>query len=584
MTWVRISPYLKNWPGGGPPPVFEINSDENGSAVIEIAWDPQALRAPASYPDPLRYYRSDLAVHADVRKASGAGTLSVSVPAQTITLSGGRAQWEMPAALWAGYVEDSLKLVGSGGPATTFSGNLYYRVRMTPVGAAQAAIWPTDQALKGPGAADAPHVSVLPMSATIGSQVVPDEAAIAALGGIPLVPDLWARLLRAVWAAAPPNDPVRRSLQDVFAHQTYKALPVAARSDILKLWLMAGKSRPKIPLLLSREVVTGTNVTTPIVSKIAYKGGLNLVQNLLQLVTTSPHPDLGAFTREQIVDDVIWEILDPNGQINQGGAGTCVPTSIQAFLISVNPAEYARLQAGWLGRAGSVELANGSTATVPPGVLQIHRYSQPIGGWTPSNAGFLARTYSEMAFQGAILRFAKGSAFPTSNGTEAQIQAVFQYTFQNGLSQADRKKAVDALFGANFRLSKVVWPPGPAGFAAEQAAVATAFATDMAARPRALLLALYWRTPPSTPLPAGAQLNQFFPSHVVLPIRIDGGRVYYKNPQYAGSAPVPGMANGGLDTNPPRRFEDIGACLESISLSDLAQWILCYEVSDKALT
>lgn len=579
MTWARIHPYLKNWPGGGPPPVFEINADENGTAVIDLAWDPQALRNPASYQDQLRFYSSGDPFSATVARASGNGSLSISIPTQTITLTGNRAEWAMPADLWAGYVEESLKRLAAGGPATNFSGNLYYRVRMTPTNAAQATIWPADAALTGSGAASAPHITILPMSASVASQVVPDDAAVSGLGGIPLIPNLYANLLRAIWTGAPETDPVRRSLQDVFAHPTFKSVPVGARTDILKLWLFAGNSRARLPRLLSRQVVTGSNVTTPVVSKIAYKGGKNLVQNLLDLVLTSPHPDLGAQTREQIVDDVITEILDPNGQVNQGMAGTCVPTSIQAFLINVNPAEYARLQVGWLGRTGSVELADGSTASVPPGVLQIARYSTPVAGWTPTNSGFFARTYSEMAFQGAMLKFAKGASFPSSNGTEAQTQAVFRYTFENGLSMAERKKAVDALFGVTFRNSTESWPPDTGvAFATGQTALATAFVADLTAHPRQLLLAMYWGNAPRLPLPAGSSWG----GHVVVPIRVDGGRVFFKNPQYAGSNPGAKVA-GGTDNNPPRRYEDPSSSLESMTIADLAQWIKSYSVSDTAL-
>jgi|JI10StandDraft_1071094.scaffolds.fasta_scaffold02911_3 hypothetical protein len=572
MRWARIQPYLKNWPGGGPPPVFEINAEENGAAVIDIAWDPQALRNPASYEDQLRFYSSGDPFSATVPKASGNGSLSISIPTQTITLAGGRAEWVMPADLWAGYVEESLKLVG-GGPGTNFSGNLYYRVRVTPPAGAQATIWPADAALTGAAAAGAPHVTILPMSATIASQVVPDDAAVAAMNGFRGL------LLRAIWAAAPVADPVRKSLQDVFAHATYKNLSVAERSAILTLWLFAGRSREKIPSMLSRQVVTGSNVTTPIVSKIAYKGGKSLVENLLQLVTTMPHPDLGARTREQILDDVIREILDPNGQVNQGMAGTCVPTSIQAFLINVNPAEYARLQVGWLSTTGSAELADGSTATVPPVVLQISRYSTPIGTWTPANTGFFARTFSEIAFQGAMLKFAKGGSFPTTDGSEPQNQALFKFTFENGLTMAERKKVLDALFAGNFKNSVEAVPAATTpAFATTQNNLATAFQTDFAAHPRELVLALWWGPAPRLPLPTG----QSFGGHVVVPVRVEGGRVFFKNPQYAGSSPGSKVA-GGTSTNPPRRYEDPSASLESMTLTDLAEWIKSYSVSDKAL-
>ena len=44
--------------------------------------------------------------------------------------------------------------------------------------------------------------------------------------------------------------------------------------------------------------------------------------------------------------------------------------------------------------------------------------------------------------------------------------------------------------------------------------------------------------------------------HAVMGVRRDGGRIFYKNPQYAGSNPQPGTVQGGLNTNPPRRYED----------------------------
>jgi hypothetical protein len=259
------------------------------------------------------------------------------VPVQTIELGGNRAVWSMPAGLWAGYVEDSLKTLASP-PATTFSGNLYYRVRLTPPGAAGAEIWPPDGALDGPAARDAPHIGMIRMSATAQSQVVPDEDAVTRLGGVPGVPTLWTSVLRGIWNGSAETDPVRLSLAAVFAHPAFKDATAIERTQILRLWLFAGRSREKIPVLLSRQAVIGSGVTVPIIQKTALKGGKKLVAQLLALLDIAPHPDLVATTREQLLHDVITEILDPNGQVNQGGAGTCVPTSLQTFLIDINPA------------------------------------------------------------------------------------------------------------------------------------------------------------------------------------------------------------------------------------------------------
>jgi hypothetical protein len=586
MTWVRIQPFLTNWPGGGEPPVFEINSDENGTAVVELAWDPQALCAPATYPDPLRYYSTGHSLSASVPRASGGGTLSVSVPVQTIQLAGGRAVWTIPAALWAGYVEESLKTLGSP-PATTFSGNLYYRVRLTPPGGATATVWPPDAVLTSGTALAAPHIGVLRLSASTQSQVMPDDAAVTALGGIPGFPALWANVLRGIWRTSPETDPLRMSLAAVFAHPAFKSAAPATRTDLLRLWLFAGRSREKIPQLLSRQVVTGSNVVTPVIEKTAYKGGKKLVPQLLDLLTVAPHPDLGVVTKEQLLDDVITEILDPNGQVNQGGAGLCVPTSIQAYLIAANPAEYARLQVGWLSRTGAAELANGSTATVPPGIFQIARYSQsltlPAGGtFTPNNTGFLFRTYSEMAFQGAVMSYGQGAAFPVSNGTEAALQNIFVTVYKGGLGSTDTKRAMDGLFGVNFTLSAIGWPPGP-GLAATQVSIRDAFLAKLTAAQQPVLFTMYWGKPPTTPVPTGVAPASFFGTHAVVATRREGGKVFFKNPQYAGSNPAPSAVAGGNNTNPPRHYEDPRSSLESITEPDLAAWIYWYLAPDTAI-
>ena len=58
-NWVRIRSELYNWTMSPLPPTFEITSNENGQAVIELAWDPQAMLAPSTGYVPLRYYSSD---------------------------------------------------------------------------------------------------------------------------------------------------------------------------------------------------------------------------------------------------------------------------------------------------------------------------------------------------------------------------------------------------------------------------------------------------------------------------------------------------------------------------------------------
>lgn len=568
MEWIRIYPLVQNWPGGGPPPTFDISADENGSVVIELAWDPQALAAPASYTTPLRYYSSGTAFSATLTDSSGASR-SVSIPAQNIQLSGNRAVWTLPQALWDAYIEETLKSLRNP-PTSTFARNIYYRVRATAPGASQARIWPSDSVLNGANASAAPHIGILPISALPSSQVVPDQAAVAAMGGIPpFFPNLWSDVLLGLWRHLPENDPSRQSLVRIFAHQAFTSATVPIRAAVLKLWLFAGPTaRPRLPQLLGRNVVTGSNVTAPIISKTDLRGGKTLVENLLALLFISPHPDLvNVTTKEQLLDDVITEILDPNGQVNQGAAGTCSPTSLQTLVITINPSEYVRLQNGWLSSSGRATLPNGAAADVPASVLRIANYANVAG------QPFLMRTFSELAFQASILKYAQGASFPAFTGTAQNINQIFQATIAGGLTSDQTKRALDGIFNVNFTTHYISLPinSGNAGWVATQRAIRDGVVSDLPARQQQMLMATFWSQP-----------YQF--GHVVMAVRRDSSRIFFKNPQYPGSNPGPGIAQGGNGTNPPRRYDDPTQSMESISESDLATWIKGYWVPDTVIS
>ncbi len=568
MEWVRIHSLIQNWPGGGPPPVFDISADENGSVVVELAWDPQALMAPGTYTDPLRYYSSDIAFNATVTADNGS-TRSISVPAQTIQLTNNRATWSMPQALWDGYMEETFKTLRTP-PTTTFSRNIYYRVRATAAGASQARIWPSDSVLRGPNASAAVHIGILPISATPSSQVVPDNAAVRAMGGPVLLPTLWGDILTLMWRHLPENNPNRQALVRIFAHQAFTGADLPTKAAILKLWLFAGpRARPRLPQLLDRRAVVGSNLTMPVISKIALRGGKTLAENLLALLNITPHPDLtGVVTKEQLLDDVITEILDPNGQINQGAAGTCSPTSLQTLLITINPSEYARLQLGWLSASGRAILANGGVADVPVGILKIANYANVAG------QPFLMRTYSELAFQAAILKYAQGNSFPAFAGTPQSMNQIFQATVAGGLTSDQTKRALDAAFNVNFTTHYISLPADSsnAAWVSAQRAIRDGLVRDLPVHQQQMLVAMFWSQPYNF-------------GHMVLGLRREPGssRLFFKNPQYPGSHPAPGIAQGGAANNPPRRYEDPTQALESIAEADLASWIKGYWVPDTAI-
>ena len=182
------------------------------------------------------------------------------------------------------------------------------------------------------------------------------------------------------------------------------------------------------------------------------------------------------------------------------------------------------------------------------------------------------RTFSELAFQAAILKFGQGARFPALTGTPENMNTIFQATITAGMSYDEIKRASDALFLRTFTTHLIpsagqCHQPGLGYRAAGSAQYTLA---DLPAHQQ-LILATWWN-----PLYTGA--------HAVMAVRMDGGRIFYKNPQYAGSNPIPGIAQGGLNTNPPRRYEDPSQSLESITTSDLGSWIIAYWVPNLALT
>ncbi|PSB17119.1 hypothetical protein C7B65_19610 [Phormidesmis priestleyi ULC007] len=572
MTWARIRSFLGSLPGGGEPPVLEVTSDENGDAVIELAWDPAALMAPASYPasEALRYYSTNINFNATLIKDNGA-TMTLNVPAQRIQLTGGRATWVMPQNLWDAYVEETFKTLRSPS-TTTFVRSIYYRVRVTPPGGSQAVLYPTDATLQNLSSVPTwlqSRISILTISGDAVAQVVPDMAAVEAMGGIALFPNLWKSVLLMFWKALPLNDPNRGSLAAIFAHPNFQSIAdVNIRGKILKLWLFAGATaRPRLAQLLDRQTAIGSNITTTIILKQDLRGGKTLVENLLSLLDINPHPDFVTLTsKEQLLDNVITEILDPNGQINQGSANTCSPTSIQTLLITVNPSEYVRLQLGLLSPTGATQLANGSSISIPPGIFQLFRYPNPAG------QPFIVRTYAELAFQSTILKYARGGAFPAYDPSAAAnaangINTVFQASVNHGLAADETKRALDGIFNVNFTKHYIPLT-SQADEQAAQPGIHTDFLSTLPAKQQQMILAMFWSQPYNF-------------GHAVLAVRRDNGRIFFKNPQYPGSHPP--AAIGTTATNPPRRYDDPSAALESIAESDLLTWIKGYWVPDVAI-
>jgi hypothetical protein len=554
-NWVRIRPTLYNWTLTDTPPIFEINADENGSVIVELAWDPQALMNPSTYPDPLRYYSTNVEFNHTISKADG-GSLAVSVPAQTIALRDGRVSWAMPQALWDGYREEAMKALATP-PGSVFARRLYYRVRYHPTGASAAICWPPDASIENNR--NAPSMGIIALRTAPSTQVLPDQPAVNAMGGIPLIaPTLWGDLLMAYWRMLPESSSDRQSLVNIFSHANFtNHIETEIRGKILRLWLFGGPNRRRIPDMLSERFRTQFGLEMTVFKQTDLRGEGMLIDHLLEITAIDPHADLtGVLASEQLIDDVLSEIMDPNGQNVFGRTGNTSISGLNCFLILENAAEYVRLLKGLMGTSGQATLANGDTLQIPEGIYRVQSEAPP------SNPTFVARRYSELALLSSVLKYSMGNQYPNYDPSAAVydpngVGQAFFSAMRQGLTKAQLTRALSALLGRNVTSSNR--GPSPA--------VRDAFREELSSSTRPLLLTLWWDGQPASAAVGG---------HAVVALREDAGRIFFRNPLYAGSSPPATAVSNTTIANPPRRHEDPTEALESIGDADLGDWILWY--------
>ena len=178
-TWARVRSILYNWTEGATPPAFEVISNENGRAVIELAWGSADIPAPPAVDPaaPLRYYNTGERFKHSITKADGS-TVALDIPEQSIVLRDNRAVWTMPQPLWDAYREELTKARKTP-PASQMKPMLYYRVRFEPTGAASAVIWPDDSSFNASPLNN--RMGIIALNVNPSAQVPPDQEAIQAM-------------------------------------------------------------------------------------------------------------------------------------------------------------------------------------------------------------------------------------------------------------------------------------------------------------------------------------------------------------------------------------------------------------------
>jgi hypothetical protein len=544
MRWVRVHTHYDIWAANGPAPTFCITSDDDGEAFIEIAKTPELLFRPVSDTNDLWncYF-------------SQTGSSDSSVAAETINIVNGRADYTLPQAVW----EQMRSVASNTQPELQ---GLYYRVRARPSAASsEAYISHTDGQIQ---AGQVPFINVIPLSGDLQTETpVPDTAAVQQL-------DWFSKIMLAVIQLLPDSDPGRSALNTMLTHPTYEGQSSPRiRAQMLKLFVYAGgNGRQLMEKLLDMRVAVGSRsdgsqMTEP---GLFYRDERNEGTTLDHLLATwNIRLDKRIpLAMSEVIYEVMQELVDPPGQVNQGAAGTCAATSIQTYTIIRNPAEYARWCRYILDKNSNhrVRLANGDWMQANPEAFDTATWQNT----SPTASGnfllAIGRTYSERGIQAAVMDYAN---FRLSYNPETD-------RFQNWLGQAigsglwffEISRALEAIFNQSW--------VGEFGGGGDGHTNNPQAAND---------LVTYFN---QGGLPCVIGMSWGTGAHAVLGLRVENDRIIFKNPQYRGSLPLTGYADGANLNNPTRRIHDVSRSEESMSLNDLRAviWGFCRESSAPA--
>lgn len=548
-TWVRVRPTFYNWTIADTPPSFEIFANENGRASIELAWGSQDIPTPPALDpaEPLRYYQTGEELNVTITKADGS-SMPVAIPEQTIQLVEAKATWTMPQVLWDAYREE-LRKGGQTPPASQMQPMLYYRVRFEPTGAGQPVVWPADQSFTSPLNN---RMGIIGLNVAPSTQVREDQQAVDAMPRLK-------QQLEDLWDVLPPAHPDHAALMAIFTHRFFtNHIETEIRGKILTLWMLAGPARQRLHLLIERMHRNENGLEMTVFKQRCLRENTMLIDHLLELANMVPHPEIpGAQPSEQIIDDVLNEILDPNGQGNQGDAIVGVPAAIQTLMINTNAAEYVRLLRGLLSQHARTRLAGGNSVQLPDNIFSAILSAGAQGD------PFLVRTNSECAFQTAVMALALGADFPTIDPTATAnaprgANTVLQRVMNDELTPAQTQTVLAALLG-NAHQARTASP---------SSTMRNDFITALETTGKPMLAHLCWNAP------HGARDAH---QQAIVALRSEAGRVFFKNPRYAGSEPFAATLTANSSaTMPPRQLNDPLQSLESMGSDDLAQWLTGY--------
>ncbi len=326
-------------------------------------------------------------------------------------------------------------------------------------------------------------------------------------------------------AAMNPGGPEGASLQKVFTSPTWLKSTPEQKGQILNVAATASpKGLDALATLAQNQKLTSTDS----------KGG-TLLSNLSTMSSQPLAPDLsfntpGAPTRQSLLDGVLMETADPGLNCRQSTKDTCTVTTAQYELANRQPAEYARLMTGLTGPSGQATMAGGKKLS-----LDDEDISRPANSSD-------TRSDSSRLFQSAAMEFANGTE--NYDGVKDKNFKIDRNGDNVGKGRGGIKENEEVLLNQQlFNEPKMNWYPMKGN---EQR-----FVDALSANPNNKPIVLN--------MDIGKDVGVQKAGHAVSFVKVENGRVYFRNPDANAS---------GKSNVPGARVEDAAKGIDSMSVED----------------
>lgn len=261
--------------------------------------------------------------------------------------------------------------------------------------------------------------------------------------------------------------------------------------------------------------------------------GQTLLSHLDRLAS---QPMAAGLNRMNVLSSLLEQAENP-GTISQGGRGTCTVTTIEYMLARRSPAEYARLVTDLASAGGQTVLANGKTV------------SREAGTAAADDSG---RTDPSRLFEAAMMEYGNGLLDYSNQSDKHGVGGVS--FLPGGLSNGSTAKVLSGVFDERWRAIDAVPVIGQVPFTSLGGSHLFNRLEGYVKKGQQVPVGVDWRAAGEW-RPAG---------HELLVTKIEGGRVYFRNPW--GNYDNPGTVTDGKD-GPVRRIED-GNGMESMTVDE----------------